>query len=201
MPDTIPECIAELEKELGLPDGFYQSLRSESDWALIIKCHAIVESALTYLLTTVTAIPALEGFFARLETSDKYTGKVAFARALGKIKDDDVRFISKLSEIRNRLVHNVRNVQFSLAAFVSTLDRNQYDALEATLGTYTAKGMLRSDPRQVVWLGTMICIALIYLDADTHRMKSDLERKKLEHFRSVYDAFSRIIHGRSTGDG
>ena len=61
MPDTIPECIAELEEDLGLPDGFYQTLRSESDWALIIKCHAIVESALTYLLTTVTAAPALAG--------------------------------------------------------------------------------------------------------------------------------------------
>jgi hypothetical protein len=41
------------------------------------------------------------------------------------IEEDERRFIKKLSELRNMLVHNISNVGFSISPYVNQLDLNQ----------------------------------------------------------------------------
>lgn len=54
--------------------------------------------------------------------SNKVTGKIAFLGKIGLLGKDSRRFISTLSELRNSLVHDVRNAEYSLPAMVSELE-------------------------------------------------------------------------------
>src|SRR5262249_33506251 len=109
----------------GLPQGFCEGLHEEDDWSLIIKLHALFEAVVTHLLVAHLGQEALRNVFDKVEMSKSDTGKVAFAGALNLIDADQRKFVSTLSSIRNKLVHNVRNVTFDLRAHVDSLDHNQ----------------------------------------------------------------------------
>jgi hypothetical protein len=120
-PDTIEGSVRALEAELDLPSGFLERLKEEDDWSFIIKAHALIEAAVSYLLCGALGKPALAEVFSRLELSDKHRGKVAFASALDLISKPDRRFIASLSELRNALVHDVRNTGFNLSRHVAAM--------------------------------------------------------------------------------
>jgi hypothetical protein len=52
--DDFRRTLTELEKSIGAPEGTWRDLAQENDWALIIKCHALVEAALTHSITSST---------------------------------------------------------------------------------------------------------------------------------------------------
>ena len=68
--------------------------------------------------------------------SGKSTGKLAFLTSLELINKDNKKFILKLSEIRNSLVHDVRNTTFSLSDMYSSLDKNQRKQLAKTFSPF-----------------------------------------------------------------
>jgi hypothetical protein len=108
--------IEELERKLVLPPRFCQDLLADDDWSFVIKAHAVVECALSQLLARALGVPQLEKVFARLGTSSPSTGKLAFLKALDIFEEDELRFMRKLSELRNQLVHHVENTSYSFAA-------------------------------------------------------------------------------------
>lgn len=112
-----------LEEELTLPQGFIAALYQEDDWSFVIKSHALVEALLTYLLAAHLSNPDVGSIFAFLDTSNPRTGKLAFAKAFGVLNEDARRFVRGLSELRNRLVHNVANVRFTFAAHTAELNK------------------------------------------------------------------------------
>lgn len=93
----------------------------EDDWSFVIKLHALFEAACTHLLLFHFKEPELTEIFARLELSNKTTGKVAFLAKLELLNKENRRLVSTLSELRNSLVHDVRNAEFSLATTVAGL--------------------------------------------------------------------------------
>jgi hypothetical protein len=113
--------ITDLEHRLGLPRGFFRRLVDEDDWSFIIKLHALFEAACTHMLVFHFQEPNLEGVLSRIELSNKTTGKVAFLGKLGLLSKYRRRYISALSELRNNLVHDVRQSAFNLDTWVSTL--------------------------------------------------------------------------------
>jgi hypothetical protein len=119
-----------------LPSGFLSDLDNEDDWSFIIKSHALIEAALSNLLSTIID-SRLEPIFEQLELSNSRTGKIAFAEALGVLNSKQRMFVRKLSELRNIIVHNIKNINFDLNAYVSSLDKNQRDAF-AKAFTYFA---------------------------------------------------------------
>jgi hypothetical protein len=114
----------ELEKELGLPKGFFHRLAEEDDWSFVIKFHALIEAAITHLLVSFFENQSLRSIFSRLELSNFTTGKIAFVKNLDLIDTRSVTFIQKLSEIRNRFVHDVTNVDKNLNGFFDELKPN-----------------------------------------------------------------------------
>ncbi len=76
--NEIDQTIARLESELALPNGFFDALKNEEDWSFILKCHALMESACSFLLTAYFDNPNYEDIFSRLEMSNRKKGKVAF---------------------------------------------------------------------------------------------------------------------------
>jgi len=125
MYEEFRETLKGTEGDLGLPAGFLvELLDGDSDWSFVIKIHSLIEAALTHLLTGAFGRTELLPLFGRLHTSDTRTGKLAFAKALKLVDRNQAAFIQTISELRNRVVHDVHSVLFSFAAYVESLDAN-----------------------------------------------------------------------------
>lgn len=112
--DDLGDSVGRLEGDCGLPEGFCVKLVQEDDWSFVIKMHSLLESAVSRLLTTALGRSELEDIFSALDTSNTKTGKIAFTSALGLLPKQHLDFIRSLSELRNRLVHRVKNVACDL---------------------------------------------------------------------------------------
>jgi hypothetical protein len=162
------EAAAEIEKELGLPNNFLWNLRNEDDWSAIIKLHALLETAVTHLLVRFFGRDELQDVFATMELGNARTGKLVFLGKLNCLEKNHRRFIRKLSEIRNKLVHDIRNVQFSLPEYVNELTPDQYKVFLDDLGILEE----RTPPREWVQKNSKVlfvfagigCLSSIYLE-------------------------------------
>ena len=167
----LSELVPLLETSLGLKQGFFDSLDSddENDWSFVIKAHALAEAAVSHLLTEQFKRPELADLFSRLDMSNKTTGKAAFIKALGLLGEEERRFISAFSELRNRLVHDVRNVNFDLLEHVESLSTKESETflrnfnIISTEVTDDVRNLFRFDPRQALWYSTMAFLGLVYL--------------------------------------
>ena len=165
MADQIPK----LEEELGIEKGFFNKLGDEEDWALIIKLHALIESAVSQLLTGAFNKASLKDTFSMLELSNKRTGKMAFVDALDLLGDAERRYISSLSELRNKLVHNIQSVNYQLHEEVDKMDKQQFQQFVRKFNTLTTdiddniRNLFRHDPAQALWYGGMAVLGMIYL--------------------------------------
>jgi hypothetical protein len=112
------DSLTQLEEHCGLPAGFCITLLHESDWAFVIKLHALFEKAVSQLLTTALGRNELSAVFLKMELSNTKTGKLAFVKALRLYPGEHVVFIRGLSELRNKLAHNVENaVNFDIIKY------------------------------------------------------------------------------------
>lgn len=182
-----PDPIRELETSLGLPENFYDDLYKEDDWSFIIKIHALVEAAVTHLLSETTAISyrkfiddglnkqSLADAFSMLELSDKRRGKVVFGKSLGLLMDYQRAFIHSLSEVRNAYVHDVKKVVMTLTEYLDDLSeskQNQFidsfgigipdDVLKSTDKKVARRDVVRKNPKLSIWLSGIICLREIY---------------------------------------
>lgn len=173
---SLSELVPLLEAKLGLKQGFFDSLDSddENDWSFVIKAHALAEAAVSHLLTEQVQKPQLADLFSRLDMSNKTTGKAAFVKALGLLGEEERRFISAFSELRNRLVHDVRNVNFDLLVHVESLNTKERETflknfnLVSTEVTDDVRNLFHFDPRQALWYSTMAFLGLVYLKTESN---------------------------------
>jgi len=135
---TIFPGLADLESNIGVEQGFFERLLDEDDWSFIIKLHAVFEAIITHLLTYHFQEEALSDLFARLELSNKTTGKIALMKAIGWMGKDGRRYISSLSELRNALVHDVRNCSFNLKEMVSKYSEKELKTFTVTFSPFEA---------------------------------------------------------------
>lgn len=111
----------DLEAELGVTPAFFYSLLEEDDWSFVIKLHSLIEATVTHLLVQILEKSELRDVISFLELSNSRTGKIAFLNSMSLLDSNSRRFIKTLSEVRNKLVHNVANVNLSLEQFVANL--------------------------------------------------------------------------------
>jgi hypothetical protein len=123
--EKLDDSLARLERDCDLPSGFCLALLHESDWSFIIKLHALLETAVSQLLVQSLGRRELADVFARLEMSNSKSGKLAFVNALRLLPKVQVEFIRALSELRNQLVHRVKNVGFNLTEHFSAERRKR----------------------------------------------------------------------------
>jgi len=121
----IDQGIVDLQNKIGLKEDFFKNLLNEDDWSFVIKLHALIEAIVTSLLVFHFNEKKLTQIFSRLELSNKTTGKLAFLKETGLLGDDNIKYINSLSELRNKLVHNIENCNIELINFVERLDKNQ----------------------------------------------------------------------------
>ena len=77
--------------------------------------------------------------------------------------------MSSLSELRNKLVHDVRNVNFDFLQYVERMNKDQQAAflnnfnLLSTEITDDVRNLFRHDPRQALWYSGMAILGIVYL--------------------------------------
>lgn len=123
--DTFALTNAFLKERLGLTPLSVRYLFRDSDWSAVIKMHAYVEAALNYMIVKALKFPELENVIANLDSSDRKRGKMAFIIALDLLPSKYRSFIHKFSELRNSLVHNAKNIEFSFRPYIKNLDPNK----------------------------------------------------------------------------
>src|SRR5680860_351259 len=99
--------VSELERLLGLPNGFYNNLLSEDDWSFVIKLSALFEAASGQALAAKLQHPEIESALSYLEQANPKYGKVTLMLQLDIINKEQSSFLTKLAELRNKLIHNV----------------------------------------------------------------------------------------------
>jgi len=146
LPDDfkVSEGILELERRIGVPENFFRNLNDADDWTFVIKLHALFEAACTHLLLHHLKEPELASIISRLELSNKVTGKVAFLTKLKLIGKDNRRFIATLSELRNSLVHDVRNHEFTLPSMLTELTPDAIKNMAVAFSPY--ESFIREHP-------------------------------------------------------
>lgn len=170
-----PADIKAIEEAFNLPPNFINNLQCEDDWSLIIKAHAILESACSEMLCHYFGKYELLDIFTNLEMSNRRTGKSAFISALGLLDKKQRRFISELSELRNFLVHNASNVSFSLQQYIDELpsgkQSNFLDGLNVHITKVThaereieGKQFTLEYPQIALWLSLISCLQRIYAE-------------------------------------
>ena len=197
MDEDIRESIEAIEKELGLPKNFLQELWREDDWSFIIKLHALMEAAVSYLLVHHFGDERLSQVFDFMELSDKRKGKMAFVSELELLPIECRRFISKLSEIRNDLVHNITQVTFDLKAYVKALNKAQ---LENFVKAFIASDLNKIDfgkdnehhqeiiaegAKGVIFQLSLSTLELIYLKRWTAETRRSIAKIAIEKMRVI----------------
>ncbi|MCX6558686.1 MAG: hypothetical protein NTW95_14850 [Candidatus Aminicenantes bacterium] len=173
--DNLYDAVHEIEKSLGLPSNFYSSLLEEDDWSFIIKIHSLVEAAVTHILVVASGKQELINVFTLLELSDNRKGKLAFIKDMNLLEKKYRRFIKTLSELRNSLVHDIKNVGFSFddyfkklnpekrKSFVEAMSLGFNEKLEINGKQFTFKDHIENKPKESIWLATMVLLAEIYI--------------------------------------
>lgn len=154
-----------IEAYYDIGNGFFLRLLKEDDWSFVIKAHALVEAAVSQLLTHHAGDSRLAKIFEQFEHANTRTGKLAFTQALQLLNDDEHHFLRNFAKLRNDLVHNVRNVRFLFTGYIAAMDKNQRSAF-TKWATYWVAPEDRSawsesatrDPKHVLWVATLVFV-------------------------------------------
>jgi len=190
--EDLQQITEQLEQELGLPKGFFSKLKDEDDWSFVVKLESLIESACTYLLVKATN-PALEEIFSRLEIASKSTGKIAFIKSLNLLDEPERAFIRAIAELRNTLVHDVRNVaSFSFPKYIEGLDNQQLENLGKTLlrhdETEKLRECLKDGAKILFWFSALSVLANIYIV----KLRADLKQRSHEILSEFIDNFGGL---------
>ena len=190
------DIIADLEQDLAIPAGFFASLRQEpSDWAFIIKLHALFEAAVTHLLVHYFGKEQLEPIFTNLQMSDVRIGKVAFLNKLELLEKEEIAFIRTLSEIRNQYTHMIRNVNLPLSDIVTNLPK---DRLQSIVRSYYSAGdpenmKVKSNPRPYIFTAALMILPNIYIIKKDAIAKRDQTERQCQVGKDFEDEFIETV--------
>lgn len=176
---------------MGIPEGLLDRLHKEDDWSFLIKVHALLETALGYVIKAALRREELALFIERLNMGGR-TGKLEFAKALGLLEDRHVAYLNLLAELRNRVVHSIQNVSFTLADYLAGRTKEQRAqfaitglALPKNAVADTADGdpsRLLANPISLLWTGAMTCLNYIYLQDQ----RTERDRLQAQLYESYY---------------
>jgi hypothetical protein len=171
----------QLSEEFGLPSNFVDDLFLQTDdWSFVIKSHALIESLCTQLLLEHLKQPLLDKFVAKMDLTRKRQMLKALQPDLFSGPENTA--LNQLGALRNRVVHNVRNTQFSFA-----VEYADPDALKKLLGEFSpvwppAKfvTVLLSTPRAAIWAAVVALSAKLHTALTGNRIKPDYLSALLE---------------------
>ena len=112
---------------------FLTNLLEDDDWSFIIKSHSLIESLTTELIIARINQEILKPVIERMPLHGEIVSKINVAKSFDLIPNQQRKFVQKISEIRNNIVHKFENINFTLDEYVSGLDKNQKKNWRKTL--------------------------------------------------------------------
>lgn len=166
----------------------------DTDWAMIIKLHAVIEAAITQLILAHTAQEALRSVIERLPLSDNQTGKGKVALDLGLITRSQYSFLRKLSELRNSLVHKVENLDFNLKDYFKGLDLKQRTSWKATISWTARDGnpqtslgeMIDVQPKTALFMAVFTFVTLTNVDVEHFNIQRDVQAASVKTMTALF---------------
>lgn len=210
-------AVESMEAELGLKKGFYWDLyKKDDDWSFIIKLHALVETAVSLLLS-IRAEDAVLHTLLNLNLHGRVSKMRLlndFFPAVSEIKG----YIQGLSELRNQFVHDVTKTNILLKEYVQSLkgQRKQNFIKRFSLSVadqptgpdgkiYEQAEFVELYPREALLFGGISTLHLIYLLIENIRLKKEIKKLNKETLRmeasqlaskfvDVMKAISQVAH-------
>jgi hypothetical protein len=213
MAENIFAELAEFEKKIGLPEGFYNALLAEDDWSFVIKLNALFEAAATHALVARLDTPELLDTLSLLDFARKDCGKIKLLTKLDIISPKQAKCLQRLAELRNDLAHGIQNVTFNFKEYFAKADSNQrknivtdfghglYDHLPLTETVKVSKSQfVELDTKQALWLTALEILACMHLEYE----RTEVRKLQLAVSRQAIQAtglFSFIAeHGIQKAD-
>jgi hypothetical protein len=147
--DEVDASVTAAEQYLEVPPGTISSIQRDADYVATVKTYAVIEPMLNEHIAargprgTFVSLASLmrapepdenfQAFVARLNMSGR-SGKIALAKSLGLLRQDQVHFIEGVARIRNRYAHNVRNMHRSLAEILTEEQQGNAKIVEHVTG-------------------------------------------------------------------
>lgn len=134
-----------LQEKLGLDSLFFARLIDEDDdWSFIIKVHGLIEALCTNLLVHHFQEEKIANNISRLELAGKGCSKLEFLASLDLVSKQNRSLIVSLSELRNKLVHDISKINFSLSEYASELNKDQLKSFAVRFSPF--ESLVRSCP-------------------------------------------------------
>jgi len=152
------------------PDALNDALfREKNEWAFLIKAHALVETAVSHLIAQASPDPRLAPVFEELSKAS-LDRKLSWAAKMHLLDDNHLPAARLLSRIRNMVVHDIRQVDFTFDTFLSAHSlRGEF--LDAFTKWYSDSTTMRtSSPTTLVGMAVTLLLFNAY--------HSHLETKK-----------------------
>jgi hypothetical protein len=202
-PDDPIIAALKLERELGLERGYLEGLLREDDWTFVIKLHALLEAAVTHVVSVELARPELGEILSRLELASAVTGKLEIGKALGCLTKEDRRCVRALTEIRNGFVHDVKQVGRSLEDYVSGLKREKWRNFVLAFGPgnptirigdrdVPEDEFVRENPKTCIWMAAIFVLAMIQLHGRNVELKKEADQAHNEFLDQVVERVERF---------
>ena len=104
-----------MANDLGLSGRFFHSLIDEpNDWSFLIKCHALLETTICSWLASHFGDQELQEVFARKMNMG---ARIDMLGALKLANKQELTMMKALGTLRNRLVHNVQQTNFTFEEY------------------------------------------------------------------------------------
>lgn len=193
--------ITKFEEMFNLPKKFYLNLLEEQDWGFIIKLHSLFEGAATHVLNLRLGEGKIEPALSALEFGHEKYGKVTLLSNLGILNSNQVKFLRLLSELRNKLVHNIQNVSFSLTEYLNSIDKNQKksfcerigyncnDPIKVSDKSVPRNKFIIENPKLSIWLTASDVLACLRIEEEL----VSLDRDKLKLNQETLGFAKKII--------
>jgi hypothetical protein len=91
-----------------------------NDWAFIVKTSALVETALSQLVASASDDPRLAPLMQDFASRGGLGQKKNYVARMQLLSDESLAIVDGLNRIRNELVHDIANLEFSLVTYLTT---------------------------------------------------------------------------------
>lgn len=124
---------------MGVSEGFLHALREDgNDWSFVVRLQVFVEGALAHAIVVSLGRPELKSFVDSMHLNAQH-GLARLALTLGLVSKEERKLLEALSKVRNAFAHDLSNVDRGLAAYVQSLNDDDFSDLFVTLVTIAKK--------------------------------------------------------------
>ena len=190
-----PYAAAEkLTMELGLPPGFIIELFRENDWSFVIKVHALIEGAIKHALSSYFQDYGIDKFIDSLS----HRRRIDLAKESRAVQREFIPGLKYISRLRNKIVHDIRNVSYSLESDLTSTSRlNQFEKailiggvegmVEIAGKEMGFRNLLIENPKLAIMRFLVFLLSMIYASIQVTALESQVNE--------VWKGILQKIHG------